>query len=180
MSGLVGYIATGIVSLIVGLILRSLEARPKIVFWQPHYALFEVPEPRITLQTDAINIQNLGRKEAENVEIIFKSRPDFFKLTPPLQYTEETTPHGEFIIRISSLGAKEFFTLHILSYATPPKVESVRSKSGQGELIPFQMQRKFPRWFELLSLFLLLLGLGFIIYWLIMAVIFISKNIGIV
>ena len=180
MEGIAGYIAIGVVSLIVGLVLRSLEARPKIVYWQPHYAFFEVPNPKVILQTDQINIQNLGRKTAEEVEIIFKKKPDFFQFTPPIAFGEEETPNREFIIRIPNMGAKEYVILHILSYATIPHVDSIRSKSGPGELIPFQVQRIYPRWFQLLTLSLIFVGFGFTLYWLIRAVIFISKNIGIV
>jgi hypothetical protein len=180
MENLAGYIATGVVSLIVGIILRSLEARPKLVFWQPHYALFQIPGQNvITIQTDSITVQNLGRKSAEDVEIIFKSKPDHFMLIPPINYKEETMPTGGFLIRIDSLGAKEFFTLHLLSYATLPRVDLIRSKAGPAEPIPFQMQRKFPRWFQLLLAFILIVGLSFTLYWIIKAVIFISKNIGI-
>jgi hypothetical protein len=180
MDGIIGYIATGIVSLIVGLILRSFEKKPKIVYWQPHYAFFEIPSPQVSLRTDAINIQNLGGKSAEDVEILFKDRPDFFQLTPPIAFTEENTPNGDFIIRVQSLGAKEFIVLHILSYVTTPRVESIRSKAGQGKRIPFQMQQKYPRWINLILSFILLVGFGFTLFWLIKAVIFISKNIGIV
>jgi hypothetical protein len=179
MENLAGYIATGIVSLFVGLILRSLEARPKLVAWQPHYALFKITDQN-SIQTDSITVQNLGRKAAEDLEIIFRSKPDHFMLTPPLNYKEETTPNGGFLIQIGTLGPKEFFTLHLLSYATLPHVDLIRSKNGPAEPIPFQMQRKFPRWLELSIAFTIFVGMGFSLYWIIRAIIYISKAIGIV
>jgi hypothetical protein len=179
MENLVGYIATGVVSFLVGLILRIIEARPKLVAWQPHYAIFKITEQNV-VQTDSITVQNLGRKSAEDIEIIFRSKPDYFTLTPAHNYKEEMLPNGGFLIRIRNLGPKEFFILHLLSYATLPHVELIRSKSGIAEPIPFQMQRKFPRWFELCSIFALVVGIGFISYWIFRAIIFISKKIGIV
>jgi len=179
MDGLAAYIATGIVSLVVGLALRSLEKKPKVAFWQPHFALFKVPNPEITVQTDSINIQNLGGKEAEDIEIIFKEKPDHFQFTPSVQFTTEQTPNNEYIIRLKSLGPKEFITLHILSYKTLPKVDVIRCKTGVASKMPYQTLKKFPRWFELTSAFLLLVGLGFTTYWLVMAIIFVSKQIGI-
>lgn len=179
MEGLTGYIAIGIISLVVGMVLRSLERKPNIAYWQPHYALFKVPDPEITVQTDSINIQNLGSKEAEAIEIIFKEKPDHFQFTPSIQFATEQTPNNEFLIKLDTLGPKEFITLHILSYATAPKVELIRCKTGIAKMMPYQTLKKYPRWFELGSALMLLVGLGFTIYWLIMAIIFISRNIGI-
>jgi len=179
MEGLTGYIATGIVTFSVGLLLKSFEARPKVVFWQPHYALFEIQNPRTNVQSDSISIQNIGRKTAENLEIVFKAKPDNFKFSPPVAFAEETSPNGEFIVKIASLGPKEFLTLQILSHITQPRIEAIRSSAGRVEAMPFRMQRKVPRWAEVIGGFLMLVGFGFTFYWLARAVIFVSHNIGI-
>jgi hypothetical protein len=180
MEQLTGYMATGVVSVIVGLLLRSLEAKAKVVFWQPHYALFRLQNPQVSIQSDSINVQNIGRKKADNLEIVFRARPDNFMFAPPVPFVEATAPTGEFIIKIASLGPKEFLTLHLLSHLTPPKVEQIRSDAGRAAAIPFRMQRKFPQWFNFLAGFLMLVGFGFCAYWVIRAVVFISGNIGIV
>ncbi len=36
MDSLTGYVATGLVMLIVGLLLRELEPKVKVVWWSPH------------------------------------------------------------------------------------------------------------------------------------------------
>ena len=179
MEGLTGYIATGIVSLLVGLLVKSFEAMPKVVFWQPHYALFEIQNPRTNVQSDSISIQNVGRKAAENLEIVFRAKPDNFKFSPPVAFAETTTPNGEFIVKIASLGPKEFLTLHILSNVTQPRIESIRSSAGRAETMPFRMQRRVPRWAEWLAGLLMFIGFGFAFYWLVRAIIFVSRNIGI-
>src|SRR3990170_8417221 len=114
MEGLAGYVATGIVSLAVGLLLRNLEPKGKVVYWSPHTFVFDVPYPKVILKTDSVTIQNIGRREAEDVEVVFKSRPDFFKLQPSISFSEHKNPDGEFILRVPALGPKEFFTLQIL------------------------------------------------------------------
>jgi hypothetical protein len=91
-----------------------------------------------------------------------------------------TTTHGEHIIRVKTLGPKEFFTLQLLSYKTIPILLNIRSKEGAAQAIQIQPQRIFPKWFQILSVGLLLIGLGFVVYWVIMALIFISRNIGII
>lgn len=135
MEGLVGYIATGAVSLAVGLLLRSLEPKSKIVWWQSHNFRFNMREPNLTLHTHSYTIQNLGRKLAENVEVVHRSRPDHFQLQPALDYQEVTTPNGEHILRVPNLGPKEFCSIEFLSYKTLPELLYVRSAAGHGELI---------------------------------------------
>ena len=180
MEGLAGYIATGVVSLVVGLLLRNVEPRAKVVYWSPHSFFFEVPNPKVVLKTDSVTVQNTGRREAEDVEVVFKSRPDFFKLNPSISYSEEKNPDGEFIIKVPALGPKEFFTLQILSFATLPNIQNIRSKAGPAAFIQVQLQRQFSRLVLVLLGALMVVGFGFSIYWLVQAVAFISKSIGIV
>jgi hypothetical protein len=179
MTDITGYIATGVVSLIVGILTRYLEPKSRIVYWSPHNFLFELKDPPVLLQTNSLTIQNLGGKSAENIEIIHKVKPDFFQLSPPISFVEETNTKGEHIIRINSLGSKEFITLQLLSYKTAPILLNVRSKEGAAELIQIQLQRVFSAWIRVLFIFLEFVGAGFLVYWLIKAVIFISKSIGI-
>jgi len=64
-SDLAGYVATGVVSLGVGLLLRYLEPEVRLVWWSPHNFVFNLKDPPVVLQTNSITIQNLGRKSAE-------------------------------------------------------------------------------------------------------------------
>ena len=178
MEGLTGYLATGIVSLAVGVLLRNLESKAKVVYWSPHAFVFDVPNPKVILKTDSITSQNIGWCETADLEVIFKSRPDFFKIQPSISYVEQVNPDGEFILKVPTLGPKEFFTLQILSFSTIPNVQTIRSKAGPASLIQVQFQRQYPWPVQLLLGALLLLGIGFSAYWLIQAVVFISKDIG--
>ncbi len=177
MEGLAGYVATGIVSLTVGLLLRSLESRAKVVYWSPHTFTFDVPNPKVILKTDSVTIQNIGRRQAEDVDVVFTTRPDFFKVQSSISYVELQNPDGEFILRVPFLGPREFFTLQILSFATLPQIQNIRSKAGPASLIQVQFQRYFSRPTQLLVWALLLVGIGFAAFWVIQAVIFISRNI---
>ena len=108
MEKLIGYIATGIVSLIVGLLLQRFQSKPKLLYWLPGSFLFELNDPQVTPRTDSLTIQNIGRKKATNVEIVHKYKPDHFHFSTAISFTEETNPNGEHIIKIPGLGAKEF------------------------------------------------------------------------
>jgi hypothetical protein len=90
MDALATHVVTAVLSLAVGLALRVLEPKVRIVWWGAHQFLFQVPTlipdgppQQVHLLTHALTIQNLGRKEAEWVEIVHRARPDFFKLQPP-------------------------------------------------------------------------------------------------
>ncbi|MDP3025116.1 MAG: hypothetical protein Q8O10_06240 [candidate division Zixibacteria bacterium] len=183
MSDLAGYIFTGIVLLIVGYLSHYLQPKSKVVSWMHHRFLFDgvdITDPPVTFATLAYTIQNVGRKAAEDIEIVHKSKPNFFKLEPVLNYEQCTTPSGEHVVKIPSLGPKEFFTIEYLVYRVPiPELLHIRSKDGPSAFINIQPTRIFPKWFQLAVGFFLFVGIGFSAYWLIMAVIFISKGIGI-
>lgn len=179
MEQLVGYIATGIVSLVVGLLLQRFQSKPKLLYWVPGSFLFDVKDPKVTLRTDSLTLQNDGRKPATNIEIIHKNKPDHFQFSTPISFTEEINPNGDHIIKIPSLGAKEFVNIQLLSHIQEPVLLNVRSAEGPGQLIQVHLQRMLPRWFQISAGALVLLGVGFAVYWLVRAVIFISQAIGI-
>lgn len=178
MTGLTGYILTGLVSLVVGVLLKYFEARARVVFWAANPVLFNLRNENVVLQTNALNVQNLGRQSAEDVEIVHKTKPDFFQFSPPLAFEEVTTANGEHVIRVKSLGPKEWFTLQIMSYKTIPILLYVRSKAGAATPIQVRFQKYVRPWGLAIIWFLLLVGFGFTAYWLVQAFVFISKSVG--
>jgi hypothetical protein len=164
MDPLVGYAITGSVSLTVGILVKYFEPKGKIFFWWPHTFRFK-PRADYEIQTDALTIQNLGRRSVEDVEIIMQSRPDCFDFSPPIPYEEATTSDGHFVFRVKSLAPKEFFTLQILSYTKIPNVVNIRSKAGKAERLPFQIQRIYPKWQQAIIIYLFMTGFGLTLYW---------------
>lgn len=164
MDPLVGYAITGAVSLTVGILLKYVEPKGKIFFWWPHTFRFK-PKPEFEIQTDALTIQNLGRRPVGDVEIVMQYRPDCFDFSPPVPYEEVTSTDGHFTFRVKSLAPKEFFTLQILSYTKLPNVVNIRSKAGNAERLPFQIQRIYPKWMNLVIVYLMVSGLGLTLYW---------------
>ena len=96
-----------------------------------------------------------------------------------ISFTEETNPNGEHIIKIPSLGAKEYVNIQLLSHAQLPILLNIRSADGPAKLIHVHLQRIFPRWFNVSAAGLLLLGFGFTLYWVIRSVVYLSQAIGI-
>ncbi len=179
MDTLGSYVATIIVSLIVGYLSRFLEPKSKLLCWSPHNFLFNLKNENVVIQTNSLTVQNWGRKPAEGIEIIHKTRPDFFEIQPSIGYTESSSPTGEHIIHVPSLGPKEWFVVQLLSYKTVPQLQNVRWKDGQGKWIHIAPQRVWPRPFVVAANVIALIGIGTIAYWLIRAVIYLNSQIGV-
>ena len=157
-------ILAGIISFLVGRALDVFESKPKVCYWFPHQFYFDVKKENVVLKTDSITVQNLGRKSAEDIEIIHEQEPDYFKLQPSLSYTTANNANGEHVIKISSLGPKEFFTLQLLSYKTVPSLMSIRSKNGHAQNVPITIQRLYPQYINYSVAFLMIMGFATIVY----------------
>lgn len=164
MDPLLKYIVTGLVSLAVGLLLQRFQAKPNLKYFLPGTFLFDVADPKVSVRTDSITIQNIGRKAAQNIEIIHKERPDHFQFSQAIGFEEENAPDGSHITKISSLGPKEFINIQYLSHIKAPTLLNIRSEDGPAGLIQVQFQRIFPQWFNFSVAVLLLVGLGAILY----------------
>ena len=113
-------------------------------------------------------------------EVIHSAKPDFMKILPPLDFTEDTTPSGEHVIRIKNLGPSEHFFTQMLSYKTPvPALLNVRSKAGQAKPVPVQFQRVYPKWFYWLVGFVLVVVIFVVSYWIYRGAEHLVKIIGI-
>jgi hypothetical protein len=178
MEHVTGYIVTGLVSLAVGILLQRLKERPKLLYWIPGSFLFQLKTPSVAIRTDSLTIQNVGRQPATEVEIIHKSKPDHFQFSTHVNFSEGSTPSGEHVIKIPSLGANEYVNIQLLSHTTQPVLLNVRSAEGPAQLIRVHLQRVLPRAVQLLAGIFLLLGIGFVVYWLVAAIAFISQGIG--
>lgn len=177
MNTLGGYIATIIVSLIVGYLSRFIEPKSKLLCWSPHNFLFNLKKENVVMQTNSLTVQNWGRKPAEGIEIIHKTKPDFFEIQPSIGFSESLNPNGEHVIHVPTLGAKEWFIVQLLSYKTVPQLQNVRWKDGQGKWIHIAPQRVWPRPLAISLNILTLIGIGNILYWLIRAVHFLNSQI---
>lgn len=177
-AGLGHYIATGIVLVLAGLLLRYLQAKARVVYWSAHDFLFNIPNPtdanlsNLLLKTHAITIQNIGGKAAELIEIAHTAKPDIFMLSPARDYEEVTTKAGHHIMRVANLGPGEHFIIEFLSFTQLPTFLYIRSKDGPANLISTIPQRVFPKWFQSSSIALWLAGAVLVTFWLIRLLVF--------
>lgn len=175
-----GLIIPGVVTVVAGLVVSRLRARPRVVYWIPLVFTFDLTDEKVVLHTHSLTVQNVGKESAEDVEVIHSAKPDFMKILPPLDFTEDTTPAGEHVIRIKNLGPNEHFFTQMLSYKTPvPALLNVRSKAGQAKPVPVQFQRVYPKWMYWLVGFLLVVGIFVVSYWIYRGAAHLAKIVGI-
>jgi hypothetical protein len=165
MDPLIGHVITGVVALLVGLALQRFADKPKLQYFLPGTFFFDIEEPKNQLQTDSLTIQNAGRKSATNIEIVHKEKPDHFQFSQAISYKEEFNPNGEHIIKIDSLGPKEFLNIQYLSHSKIPALLRVRSDQGSAQLIQVQFQPVHPKWLKFVVGILMLSGFGLLLYW---------------
>lgn len=130
---LIKQITTGIITFVAGYLLKNFEPKAKVLWWSTHAFRFNLPNPphpNALVFTRSITIQNVGRRIAENIEISHASLPGFFKLQPALDYTPTETPTGEHIIRVATLGPRQFFTIEFISFNEAPVLSYVKSADG--------------------------------------------------
>ena len=90
-----GYAATIMVSVASGWALQFFRPKTRLCYWFPHSFIYNITlEGGIpyVIQTSSITVQDLGRKGAENIEIIHQTRPDHFQFFPsrPFRKTQQT------------------------------------------------------------------------------------------
>lgn len=176
------YAATIMVSVASGWALQFLGPKTRLCYWFPHSFIYNITlEGGIpyVIQTSSITVQNLGRKGAENIEIIHQTRPDHFQFFPSRPFQEDSTNNGEHIIRVESLGPNEFFTLQILSFLSLPNqapLLNIRSKDGRAKQIPTQLQRLWPKWFNILVWTVIFIGIWTSVIWLTKGIMYLTHR----
>lgn len=180
---LTGAIITGAIGLLFWAIQRWLEPGAKLGWWIPHDFVFAVPmappaQTPLKVQTSTLTVQNLGRKAAEDVQVMHQTKVDHFQLHPRRDYTETIAADGTHTIRVGSLGPKEWLQIQVFSHTTPPFLVSVRSKDGPAKNVRFQIVRQFSKPIQTLLGVCLLIGGFAILYWIVRAVLFISHANG--
>ncbi|WP_404366783.1 hypothetical protein [Marinobacter sp.] len=175
MDPILGHVITGVVALVVGLALQRFADKPKLQYFIPGTFMFDVTDPKVTLQTDSLTLQNAGRKAATNIELVHKERPDHFQFSQAISYSEDQNPNGEYLIKIASLGPKEFLNIQYLSHIKPPVLRRVRSDQGPAQLIQVRFQPIYPKWLTVVVAVLMLSGFGLLLYWAIKMALLLGK-----
>src|SRR5437016_4988439 len=171
MDSLASDIARIVVVVIIGLILRELAPRSRVVYWLSHNFQFTVGGGNIT--THAITVQNTGRKRAEAIQVVHASQPHLYQMWPARVHTGAMQPSGNtnvHVIEVAELGPGEWFTLEFLSAGVPPaQFLHIRSKDGYAQPVSVALHWAVPVWQNRLNTLFNLAGFGFLAYWVLKA-----------
>lgn len=166
----VATIAAPIIALFIGAwVNRRFENRASLTSYFGHVSSFvahPTTGPEITIFTHTVVLRNAGRRSATNVRVHHKTLPDF-NIWPSIVYHIDSLPDGTKDIVIPNLVPSEQITISYL-YFPPLTVDRINAgiKYDQGfaNQIPVLLQRQYPKWFNLLVAFIMLIGLIAIVY----------------
>lgn len=132
-------VLSGILLAAVGVGLRIIRGRPRIVWANNHQFAFYLPPPPgspaealgLPVTTRTIHVSNQGAAPAKSVEVQFTGRPGHFQIWPPLEREDVVLDDGHFIIKVPLVAPREGFVIEILqTNQNMPNVVRVRSEAG--------------------------------------------------
>lgn len=138
------------------------RAKVKIIYGSTNWSLHQLnlpgDQPPGLVSSEKIYVQNVGRKSANSIELVFSRKPVSYKVWAPREHTERILPDGEYSITIPSLAPRELLIVDILSTGTRAELLSVNSPDCISKRVPFQPQRLFGNFMMLTVGYLMLAG----------------------
>ncbi|MGA9602538.1 MAG: hypothetical protein WBQ82_00320 [Methyloceanibacter sp.] len=133
---------------------------------QPPQGAAKLAQPALqTVYTRDIWVQNVGRGSITNIELVLNYPPQHYEIWPQREFQVVMNPDGRMVIKVASLGAREFFTVVMLSVAHElPLVTNVRSSDGVARAVTMGPQQIFSRPFVQLLRLMLFLGIAAAVY----------------
>ncbi len=142
---------SGAVLLVLGLIARVFNPRPRVVWGNTHRFVFGLRPPPgqqtgVSVHTSTIVLQNWGTAPATDIEIHLTAVPGHFQLWPPLKHSTDNDPTRDFIISVPNLGMREHFSVELMGVDQPiPDVIKVRTPRGDCQQVSVAPSRQFTR-----------------------------------
>ena len=174
---LVGILATAAVSIPAAILVDRWKQKPNLVYWSPHTFTFEL-EGGQTVYSHSITVRNAGGKTATAVEVIHRQRPGYFAIDPVIPFQEDAVGVGGHVLRFPNLGRKESVTIEYLDTERAPELLNIRSADGPAKFQEMELSEYVGPGLTALGIAVVIFALLFAIYWLIRAIIFVSRAIG--
>lgn len=150
------------------LIRHWLTGKVNLISFSPDSTFFEigvedVEHPILQVRSGQVMIQNLGRKAAEDVQIIAGARgiPAGYNIVPAVEHSSALTSKGQWLLEIPFIAPKELITIQILN---GPNIESIRCRGGAASFVPVIHQRLYPKWLTNLVGVLMTFGIFSLFY----------------
>jgi hypothetical protein len=156
----------------------GLKAKAKLIWSSPHSFTFLIPEPvfhegvkvadATTVHTASVRLINSGRETATKVELVFNWKPHYINIWPARAYEEAVDSDKRCTIRFASFAPKEELRVEIMALnAQLPQLLTVRSDQCVAQNVHIRWVPWVPNWRIAVAQFLCLVGLGTLVYWVI-------------
>jgi hypothetical protein len=167
---LVAQVGVPVVTLFLGAwVTRWFEKRPALTSYFGHVSAFKYAlddGKKMDIYTHSVVLSNAGRKSANNVRLRHAVLPSF-QIVPPVDHKVIDLADGAKEILIPTMVPSEQLTISYLYF--PPLTYAnvnagIKSDEGFATQIPVLLQRQYPKWLSILSIVLVLVGVGTILY----------------
>lgn len=149
-------------TLVGTLLAYAFRARVKLVygFTNNSFHQLKADQGPVNVFCEKHYVQNVGKKPAENVEVVFSCSPSELTIFPPRTFEKKSGPDGQMMLAIPYLSPRELIiidTIHVNSRTA--ELRAVHCPESVGKRVEFWVQRKYRRSFYLFWSAMALLGL---------------------
>lgn len=169
-------ILSAVLGFLANISLKFFEPKSRFVVWLSHQYQYSIPVPagnKVPVYVQTLRIDNLGRFQITDVEIVHKINPEHFAFDPPQPYEQSDLPGGEHLISIKSIAPHTGFSMQFFSVLGFPNLIYVRSKEGNAEFVQVIPRFIRPKWMEYSLIIAVIVGFSTAIYWLIQLIAYI-------
>ena len=155
---------------IINFLLKFVEPKSRFVVWLSHKYEYNIPLPdgkKVPVYVQTLRIDNLGRFQITDVEIVHKTNPEHFAFDPPQPYEESSLKSGEHLISIKSIAPHTGFSMQFFCVLAYPHLIYIRSKQGNADVVQVIPRFIRPPWMETGLIVAVIVGFATFIYWLI-------------
>ncbi|WP_281984416.1 hypothetical protein [Thalassorhabdomicrobium marinisediminis] len=124
------------------------------------FQLNENANSRVSIATEKLYVQNLGKKPATNVELVLSAPPNSYTLWPPRDHEPRIMANGHFSIRVPSISPSELLIVDTVDLASRGLVlMTVNCPDALTREVKFLPQRQFSKPIVFLIGYLMMAGL---------------------
>lgn len=157
------------ISMVTAALLWLFRARVKIIWgsttFNYHNFRLKPDAAPISISTEKYFVQNVGRKPASSIEMVFSSVPTSYTLWPPMGHTSKLAPNGSFHLHVPSLAPFQLLIVDAIDIGlNNPKIIAVNCPDAITKPVQFRPQRQFGLGVTILVGFLMISGLIGVVY----------------
>jgi hypothetical protein len=136
------------ISLVTASMLWIFRARVKIIWGSTNFNYHEFrlkPESApISISTEKYFVQNVGRKPATSIEMVFSAVPTSYNLWPPMDHNTKIAPNGNFHLHVPSLAPFQLLIVDAIDINLKnPRIIAVNCPDAITSPVKFGSQRQF-------------------------------------